>query len=45
MKFQGLLASCFIFSISAFTKNNIVKNVQQKQDSVVAKGAVLRKDI
>src|SRR6478736_263105 len=43
MKIQGLLAGCVILSISAFTKNNVVKNVQQKQDSVVAKGAVLRK--
>ena len=43
MKIQGLLASFFIISISASTKNNVVKNVQQNQDSVVAKGAVLKK--
>jgi len=33
----------FVVSISAFTKSNIVKNVSQDQDSVVAKGAVLKK--
>jgi gluconolactonase len=44
MKIIGLLTGLFfIASISAFTKNNVVKNVQQKQDSVVAKGAVLKK--
>jgi gluconolactonase len=43
MRIPGLLVSCVILSISAFTKNNIVKNAQQKQDSVVAKGAVLTK--
>ena len=43
MNIPGLLASCVILSLSAFTKNNVVKNIQQKQDSVVAKGAVLKK--
>jgi len=43
MNIPGLLASCVILSLSAFAKNNVVKNIQQKQDSVVAKGAVLKK--
>jgi gluconolactonase len=44
MKILTLLTGLFfIISISAFTKNNIVKNIQQSQDSVVAKGAVLKK--
>lgn len=44
MKILSLLTgSFFIAFISAFTKIHIVKNVEQKQDSVVAKGAVLKK--
>ena len=40
-----LFPGCFfILFIAAFTKNNIVKNVQRKQeDSVIAKGATLQK--
>ena len=44
MKIVNPLARLFlILSIFAFTKNNVVKSVQQNQDSVVAKGAVLKK--
>src|ERR1044071_10400880 len=44
MKILNLLTGLFlILSISAFTKNSVVNNVQQKQDSIVAKGAVLKK--
>ena len=37
------VSSIFMFSISAFTKNNVVSNALQNQDSVVAKGAALKK--
>lgn len=44
MKISILLTSLLlIVFISAFTKTHVVKNVHQKQDSVIAKGAVLKK--
>ena len=44
MKIVNALIRLFlILSIFAFTKNNVVKSVQQNQDSVVANGAVLKK--
>jgi gluconolactonase len=44
MKILSLPTSLLlIVSISAFTKTHVVKNVQSRQDSVVAKGAVLKK--
>ena len=42
MKILSILTGLFfVVSISAFTKIHIVKNVQQNQDSLVAKGAKL----
>jgi len=44
MKILSLLTGLFfIIYISAFTKNNVVKNSLPAQDSVVAQGAVLKK--
>ena len=44
MKIVSPLIRLFlILSIFAFTKNNVVKSLRQNQDSVVAKGAVLKK--